>query len=138
MWIKHDIQINPFLLKTSYVQESLAMIELCSEDKCDVLMISVLNWGTSRISILRSGDCTADYEINFTPQRADVFWTFQKMGSAMEVRCEKEVAARIEFSDSLDEECRRWPESYTWIHFKEHDTASIAYCTMHNGMFILY
>ena len=109
------------------------MVGLCSEDQCDVLMISVLNLETSRISILRSEACVTDYEVHVTTQRAEVIWTFHKIGSAMEVRLESQIIATVEFGNSLNEECRSWSESYTWMFFNELDTASIAYCTMLHG-----
>ena len=110
------------------------MVGLCSNDQCDVMMISVLDLETSRISILRSEACVTDYEVHVTTQRAEVIWTFHKLGSAMEVKLEDEVVATLEFRNSISEECRSWPELYTWMFFNELDTASIAYCTMLHGM----
>lgn len=131
--VHFDMHISPFKLKlrNTVDEKRVAMLTLCSDNpsyKCDIVIIEVLTPTSSRISILRSGECNWDYEYENVPPRSAVVWQFRKRDFSMEIACEGGFVARASFSNFSTAECRLWREEYNTVTFRDKDTASIAYC----------
>ena len=127
--IRYNIQNSAFRLKVRNVPKSLVMLSVCDDENvCDLLMINVLSPTASRVSILRSHDCSWDYEFSMVPQRSEVVWTLQKVYHTLKIGCEDEHVMTAQFNDSTDEQCKTWADQYSAISLRDPDTASIAYC----------